>query len=69
VDDDSSVRESLDFLIRDAGGHVETFKSAEEFLNRPRQFIPSGVILDISTPGLNGLELQSRLAVDRRTWP
>jgi FixJ family two-component response regulator len=69
VDDDISVRESLEFLIQDEGWHVETFKSAEEFLNRPRQFIPSCLILDILMPGLNGLELQRRLAVERPDMP
>lgn len=69
VDDDVSVRESLEFLIRDEGWQVETFTSAEEFLNRPREFMPSCLVLDISMPGLNGLELQKRLAVDRPEIP
>ena len=69
VDDDVSVRESLKFLIQDQGWHVETFTSAEEFMNRPRDFNPSCLILDISMPGLNGLDLQKRLAVDRPDMP
>jgi FixJ family two-component response regulator len=69
VDDDISIRESLEFLIRDAGWQVETFTSAEEFVNRPREFVPSCVVLDISLPGLNGLDLQKRLAVDRPDMP
>ena len=69
VDDDISVRESLEFLIRNEGRNVETFTSAEEFINRPRDFIPSCLVLDISMPGLNGLELQKRLAVDRPEMP
>lgn len=69
VDDDISVRESLDFLIRDEGWQVETFTSAEEFINRPREFVPSCIVLDISMPGLNGLDLQKRLAVDRPNMP
>jgi len=69
VDDDISVRESLEFLIQDEGWHVATFASAEEFLNRPREFIPSCLVLDISMPGLNGLELQKRLAVERPDMP
>ena len=69
VDDDISVRESLEFLIRDAGWQVETFTSAEEFINRPREFAPSCLVLDISMPGLNGLELQKRLAVERPNMP
>ena len=69
VDDDISVREALEFLIQDEGWHVATFASAEEFLNRPREFIPSCLVLDISMPGLNGLELQKRLAVERPDMP
>jgi len=69
VDDDISVRESLEFLIQDEGWHVETFTSAEEFMNRPRAFNPSCLVLDISMPGLNGLDLQKRLAVDRPDMP
>jgi FixJ family two-component response regulator len=69
VDDDIAVRESLEFLIRDEGWQVETFTSAEEFIKRPREFIPSCLVLDISMPGLNGLELQKRLAVERPDMP
>ena len=69
VDDDISVREALEFLIHDEGWHVETFTSAEEFMNRPRAFNPSCLVLDISMPGLNGLDLQKRLAVDRPDMP
>jgi FixJ family two-component response regulator len=69
VDDDISVRESLEFLIQDAGWQVATFTSAEEFLNRPREFTPSCLVLDISMPGLNGLELQKRLSVERPDMP
>jgi FixJ family two-component response regulator len=63
VDDDISMRESLGALIRDEGWQVETFMSAEEFLNRPHEIAPHCLVLDISMPGLNGLELQKRLAV------
>jgi FixJ family two-component response regulator len=69
VDDDISVRESLEFLIKDEGWNVATFRSAEEFLDRPRDFIPSCLVLDISMPGLNGLELQKRLALERPDMP
>jgi FixJ family two-component response regulator len=48
---------------------VETFMSAEEFLNRPHEIVPHCVVLDISMPGLNGLELQKRLAVQRPEMP
>jgi FixJ family two-component response regulator len=69
VDDDISVRESLELLIRHEGLNVETFVSAQGFLNRPRAFVPSCLILDISLPGLNGLELQKRVAVERPDMP
>jgi len=65
VDDDISMRESLRALIQDEGWHVETFTSAEEFLNRPHEIVPHCLVLDISMPGLNGLELQKRLAVQQ----
>ena len=69
VDDDVSVRESLDLLIRHEGLEVETFTSAQEFLARPRVSVPSCLILDISLPDLNGLELQKRIAQDRHDMP
>jgi FixJ family two-component response regulator len=62
VDDDVSVRESLELLIRTAGWQPETFASAQEFLSRPRAIIPCCLVLDVTLPGLNGLELQQRLA-------
>ncbi len=69
VDDDISVRESLELLIRSAGWQAETFASAQEFLDRPRALVPSCLVLDISLPGLNGLELQKRVAVERTDVP
>src|ERR1700677_2675054 len=69
VDDDISVRESLELLIRCAGWQPELFSSAAEFLARPRTLVPSCLILDISLPGLNGLDLQKRVAVDRPDVP
>jgi len=69
VDDDVWVRESLETLIHDEGWQPETFASAQEFLDRPRTFTPSCLILDISLPGLNGLELQKRVAVERSDMP
>lgn len=62
VDDDVSVRESLELLIRTAGWQPETFASAQEFLSRPRPTVPCCLILDVTLPGLSGLELQERLA-------
>jgi len=62
VDDDVSVRESLELLIRTAGWQPETFASAQEFLSRPRPPVPCCLVLDVTLPGLSGLELQERLA-------
>lgn len=69
VDDDISVRESLELLLNHQGFVVETFVSAQDFLVRPRQLVPSCLILDFSLPGLNGLELQKRIAQDRPDMP
>lgn len=69
VDDDISVRESLELLIRSEGWLVETFVSAKEFLDRPRALVPSCLILDVSLPGLNGLELQKQVVVERSDMP
>jgi FixJ family two-component response regulator len=69
VDDDVSVRESLELLIRHEGWQVETFESGAEFLNHPRALAPSCLILDVSMPGFNGLELQKRVAVERPDMP
>ena len=68
VDDDISVRESLELLIKSDGWRCETFASAQEFLSRPRAAVPSCLVLDVSLPGLNGLELQQQLA-DRSEMP
>ena len=68
VDDDVSVRESLELLIRAAGWHAETFASPQEFLSRPRLAVPCCLVLDVTLPGLNGLELQQRLS-DRTDMP
>jgi len=62
VDDDPSVRQGLQRLIRSAGWEAETFASAEEFLARPREAAPSCLILDLQLPDLNGLDLQRRMA-------
>jgi len=69
VDDDVSVRESLELLIRNEGWQPEIFASAQEFLDRLRAPVPSCLVLDISLPGLNGLELQKRVAVERTDMP
>jgi len=69
VDDDVSVRESLELLIQSAGWQPETFASAQEFLARPRLLAPSCLVLDVSLPDLNGLDLQQRIASDRIDMP
>ena len=62
VDDDVSVRESLELLIKSAGWQPETFGSAQEFLSHPRPAVPCCLVLDVTLPGLSGLELQKQLA-------
>jgi FixJ family two-component response regulator len=69
VDDDVSVRESLELLIRCEGWQPEVFGSAQEFLSSPRARVPNCLILDVSLPGLNGLDLQKRIASDRMDMP
>jgi FixJ family two-component response regulator len=69
VDDDPAVRASLESLICGAGWHAETFATATDFLARPRVRTPSCLVLDLSLPDLNGLELQRRVAVDRIDMP
>ena len=68
VDDDVSVRESLELLVSTAGWRSETFASAAEFLSRPRTAVPCCLVLDVTMPGLNGLELQQQL-VERTDMP
>lgn len=68
VDDDVSVRESLELLIRFEGWRPELFASAQEFLARPRALTPSCLVLDVSLPDLNGLDLQKHVA-DRVDMP
>ena len=70
VDDDVSVRESLRLLIQSAGWQPELFASAREFLARPPlPPTPSCLVLDVLLPGLNGLDLQERMAADRIELP
>jgi FixJ family two-component response regulator len=69
VDDDISVRESLELLIRCEGWQPEAFQSAREFLSRPRSLVPCCLILDLSLPDLNGLELQKIIARERAEMP
>lgn len=69
VDDDVSVRESLEALIRFEGWQAETFASGQDFLARPRTLSPSCLVLDVSLPDLNGLDLQRLVAADRSEMP
>jgi FixJ family two-component response regulator len=69
VDDDVSVRESLESLIRCEGLQPETFASAQEFLDYPRVLVPNCLVLDVSLPGLNGLDLQRLVAGERMAMP
>lgn len=69
VDDDISVRESLEVMIRFAGFKAESFASAREFLARPRLPEPSCLVLDVGLPDLNGLDLQALVAGERRDMP
>jgi FixJ family two-component response regulator len=69
VDDDVSVRESLELLIRCEGWQPETFASAQEFLDFPRVLVPNCLVLDVSLPGFNGLDLQSLVAGERTDMP
>ena len=69
VDDDASVRRSLALLIDSASWHAETFASAQEFLSCPRVRSPSCLVLDVTLPDLDGLELQERVAAERMDMP
>src|SRR5215468_7995428 len=69
VDDDVSVRESLELLIQNEGWLPKTFASAQEFLDCPRALVPNCLLLDISLPGMNGLDLQKRIAIERTDMP
>ena len=69
VDDDVSVRQSLELLVQNENWKPETFASAQEFLNHPRTLVPSCLVLDLSLPGLNGLELQKQLAMQHIDMP
>ncbi len=69
VDDDISVRESLELLIGSEGWQAEIFASAQEFLERLAALVPSCLVLDVSLPGINGLELQERIGTERTGMP
>jgi FixJ family two-component response regulator len=65
IDEDDSAREALKCLISRGGWKAETFATAHEFLIRPWPTTPSCLVLNVSLPDLNGLELQKRVAIDR----
>jgi FixJ family two-component response regulator len=69
VDDDISVRESLELLIQNEHWRPKIFSSAQAFLDCPRELAPSCLVLDVSLPGLNGLDLQKRVAAERSDIP
>ena len=69
VDDDISVRELLELLIRSAGWLPEMFELARQFLSRPRALVPNCLVLDVNLPDLNGLDLQTLVAVERTEMP
>jgi FixJ family two-component response regulator len=69
VDDDVSVRTSLELLIQSAGWRAETFASARAFLARPRALVPSCVVLDLALRDINGLDVQQRVAIERPHAP
>jgi FixJ family two-component response regulator len=69
VDDDESVREALESLLRSAGFKAEVFASAEQFLRSDRAREVDCLIVDVRMPGMNGLELQRQLAADGSRVP
>jgi FixJ family two-component response regulator len=69
VDDDISVRESVEMMVAEAGFKPEAFASAEEFLRHTRQPLPGCLILDVSLPDLNGLELQRLMGTGQTALP
>ena len=69
IDDDESVRRALCRLIRSAGLSVETYATAEDFLDQVAEKMPACLILDVRMPGMSGLELQNLLAADNRRIP
>ena len=69
VDDDVSVRESLESMVREAGWNPKTYSTAQEFLDRQKESVPSCLVLDVSLPGLSGLELQKQIVDERSAMP
>ena len=69
VDDDVSVRESMELLIRNEGWQAETFAYAKDFINRPRPIVPNCLVLDVSLQDVSGLDLQKKIAFERSETP
>jgi two-component system response regulator FixJ len=69
VDDDQAVRDALSNLLESVGMRVETFDSAEDFVNSGRSTKRTCLILDIQLPGMSGIELQRQLAAGKSTMP
>jgi FixJ family two-component response regulator len=69
VDDDASVRESVEALLETAGWETRSFPSAEDFLACPQSLGPSCLVLDVGLPDLNGLDLQERIVSERPDMP
>ena len=69
VDDDPSVRSSLKFLLSTVGLHVESFESADTFLQKNPPDVPSCLVLDVRLPGLSGLDFQRELAARKISIP
>ena len=69
VDDDASVRESLQLLIRCEGWQPRTFASVQEFFARPPAVVPNCLILDVSLSGVDGLSVQRRVSIERPETP
>ncbi|HUN85262.1 MAG TPA: response regulator [Terracidiphilus sp.] len=69
VDDDVSVRESLESMVRQAGWNPKTYSTAQEFLDRQKESVPSCLVLDVSLPGLSGLDLQKQIVDERSAMP
>jgi FixJ family two-component response regulator len=69
VDDDISVRESLELLIRNEGWQPALFESAQEFLAQLPTVVPSCLILDVNLPDLSGLDIQQRISDEKSSTP
>jgi FixJ family two-component response regulator len=69
VDDDISVRESLELMIQDEGWRPALFESAQEFLARLPTLVPSCLILDVNLPDLSGLDIQQRISDEKSSTP